>query len=145
MVSLMELEAKRNKFITSLSSFLSVATPQVVACIWISSKPLKDREKPFSWLNYLFNGVLESQVHHFSNTEKSIFKTEQFGKSMYLLQMQSNYSQIDKAYHDFIDVLKSEVKDTSKARILVISDQPQQFKNSIKKISRDFDHLEYLY
>ena len=141
----MELEAKRNKFITSLSSFLAVATPQVIACIWISSKPLKEREKPFSWLNYVFNGVLESQVHHFSDSDKSILKTEQFGKSMYLLQMQSSYAQIDKAYHDFIDVLKTEVEDTSKAKILILSDQPQFFKNTIKKVSLDFDHLEYLY
>ncbi len=137
----MELEAKRNKFITSLSSFLSVASPQIVACIWVSSKPLKDREKPFEWFNYIFNGVLESQIYNFKTLDKSIFKTEQFGGSLYLLQFEESYPQMEQAYKDFIQVLKTENHSTSTPQILVLSEK----KVALKKWDSSFDHVEYFY
>lgn len=146
----MASESQRSKFITSLPSFLSVTKPQVVGCIWTAPSPLSEREKPFAWFNYLLDGVLESQIHHFPPQEKSIYKTEQFGKSFYLLHIQENYAQVDKAYQDFINILKQEntpqeLEKEDRSQILLLSQKPQFFSSSLKKRSKEFEHLEYLY
>ncbi len=142
----MELEAKRNKFITSLSEFLSIATPQVVGCVWVSSSPLSQRDRPFLWFNYVFNGVIESQINNFPIQKKSIYKTEQFGRYFHLLHLEENYPNIGKAYNEFVDILKNEkTVDNSSAQLLLLSDRPQIFKDSIKKKSSNFDHIEYYY
>ncbi len=142
----MELEAKRNKFVTSLTEFLSVATPQVVGCVWVSSTPLSQRDRPFLWFNYLFNGVIESQINNFPVQKKSIYKTEQFGRFFHLLHIEESYPNIDKAYNEFVDILKNEKNvDGSSAQLILLSDRPQIFKESIKKKSLIFDHVEYYY
>jgi len=150
----MELENQRNKFITSLPNFLSVATPQAVGCIWVSTGPLSNREKPFGWFNYLFDGVLESQIHNFPTVEKSIYKTDQFGKTFHLLHIEDSFAQVDKAYQDFVQMLaqeqeqegfedKEEHRDTY--QILLLTQKPKFFESSLKKRSPMFEHLEYFY
>ena len=142
----MELEVKRNKFITSLSEFLSAATPQVVGCIWLSSTPLSQRDRPFLWFNYLFNGVIESQINNFPVEKKSIYKTEQFGHFFHLLHIEETYPNIDKAYSEFVNILKKgKDLNSSSAQLILLSDKPQIFKESIKKKSSLFDHIEYYY
>ncbi len=147
----MASEDQRNKFITSLPSFLSVTTPQVSGVIWVSPHSLSEREKPFTWFNYLFDGVLETQIHHFATQERSIYKTNQFGKSFYLLHMQESFTQIDKAYQDFISILKQDISslehqdNIQKSQILLLAQRPQFFSGSIKKKNTSFEHLEYYY
>lgn len=154
----MESENQRNKFITSLPSFLCVATPQVVGCLWVSTGPLSKREKPFEWFNYLFDGVLESQIHNFPTVEKSIYKTDQFGKTFHLLHIEDSFAQIDKAYQDFVQILAQErnQEEGQKAnegkeeyletpQILLLTQKPKFFESSLKKRSSKFEHLEYFY
>ncbi len=148
----MESEEQRNKFITSLSSFLSVTKPKVVGCIWVSNGALSERGKPFEWFNYLLDGVLESQIHHFPAQEKSIYKTDQFGRSFYLLHIQDSYTQVEKAYQDFMTILKQESSieegsqdNPQRPQVLLLTEKPQFFSQSLKKRNSNFEHLEYLY
>jgi hypothetical protein len=143
----MELEAKRNKFITSLDNFLSITSPKVVGCIWVSSSPLSSREKPFQWFNYLFNGVLESHLSHFSTQDKSIFKTNQFGDTFYLLHIQESYPKVEKAYQDFIEIItkSGRVESNDHRKILLLSENPQFFKTSLRKKNSTLEHVEYFY
>jgi len=147
----MESEKQKNKFITSLPNFLTAAIPQVAGCIWVSESPLSHREKPFDWFNYIFDGVLESQIYHFPSVEKSIYKTDQFGKTFYLLHIQDSFAQIDKAYQDFMQILNRE-QSIEKAeahfdtpQILLLTQKPKFFESSLKKRSLNFEHLEYFY
>lgn len=147
----MESEKQRNKFITSLPNFLSLVTPQVVGSIWVSTGPITNREKPFEWFNYLFDGVLESQIHNFSTVEKSIYKTDQFGQTFYLLHIQDSFAQINKAYQDFVQILNQEQSlETTEVnfdapQILLLTQKPKFFESSLKKRSSNFQHLEYFY
>jgi len=147
----MESEKQRNKFITSLPNFLCVTTPQVIGCIWVSSGSLSNREKPFHWFNYIFDGVLESQIHNFPVVEKSIYKTDQYGRTFFLLHIQDSFAQIDKAYQDFVQILDQEQSrenaevSLENAQLLLLTQKPKFFESSLKKRSKNLKHLEYFY
>ena len=47
----------------NLKDFLKLQTPDVLGLIWVDQSIDRTQEAPFSWLNYLFNGTLELQIH----------------------------------------------------------------------------------
>lgn len=143
MVSLMESEAKRSKFITSLSSFLNVAGAEAQACIWIGSLPLSQREKPFHWFNYLFNGVLEDQINQFTPSDQSLFRTEQFGNEFHLLHIHSESEQLDQACTNFLKMIPQPEGQNSKRQILILSEKPLGTKKWLK--DKSMETVEYFY
>ena len=136
-------EAKKTKSVlTHKEQLLELVSPDTLGCIWVGEKPLESKEKPFGWFDYLFNGALENHLYQGNLGPKTFFSTPQYGGLLFLGHIEQNYPNTDKAYEEFLSLMKSP---NETKRVLLISSVPQLFSSQLFKKKKDFDFVNLLY
>lgn len=133
---------KSAKSLLDKESFLEVIGPKTLGCLWVTNEPIESREKPFYWFDYLLDGTLERHILEFPSSQKSFFTAQQFDKLFFVMQVESKFPNIDKAFKEAFNLFK--VKD-GQNKVLCLSQNPVVFSvPSIKEQKNlEFDYFIY--
>jgi hypothetical protein len=136
-------ESKQSKTVlTSKEQLLELVSPKTLGCLWVGAQPFESKEKPFSWFDYLFNGSLENHLYQGTSGPKNFFSTPQYGGLFFLGHIEQNYPSADKAYEEFLSLMKSP---TDTKEVLLISSVPQLFGSQFFKKKKEYDFVNLLY
>ncbi len=128
--------------LTSKEQLLEIISPRTLGCLWVGSYPLEKKEKPFTWFDYILDGALEKHLFHSSKGPKNFFSTPQFGGLFFLGHIEQSYAGADKAYEEFVSLMKSP---TETKEILLISALPQVFSSKFFQKKDEFEFINLLY
>lgn len=125
----------------NLKDFLRLQTPDTLGLIWVDDSGLKEQEKAFSWLNYLFNGTLELQNSFQSNDEGSLFVTNQFGHNYYLGIVKND--DLSAFLKQFVETSQTKNQNANKLNVLIKKDKVVNQKVIKDKTPYDLAFMTY--
>lgn len=133
---------KSAKTLITKESFLEVVSPDALGCLWVTNQPINAREKPFSWFDYILDGTLESHVQSSPAAQKSFFAANQYDRSFYVLQVESGFPNLDKAFQEAFSLFKPQ---ENLKKVICLSPNPKVFAvNSIKN-NKQFEFEYFIY
>lgn len=136
----------QNKTVTTKEEFLRLLGPETLACLWVSEKPLNNREVPYWWLNYLMDGVLESHVHNLPESPKSFLTANHYNKTFYLLHVEKGFPDLNKAFEESFKIIMSHKDQTEgKKKVLCLTQNPQHFSVPAIKKNQNLEFQTVLY
>ncbi len=136
----------QNKKVSAKEDFLRLLGPEVLACVWVSEKPLSQRELPYWWLDYLMDGVLESHVHSLPENPKSFLTANHYNENFYLLQVEKSYPDLNNALQETFHIIEThKERKEEKKKVLCLTQNPQHFSVPAIKKNQSFDFEIVLY
>jgi hypothetical protein len=125
--------------IENFDEFLRLIDPTILGILWITEEDFKEKEIPFYWLDYLWDGGMSRQLQDGGDIEKeqSFFVRQQFGRPFYLGQIKNSSPRLTEALDQFINLMK-QAKDERK-KILFLAKTQHHIPSSLVKKNKVFD------
>ncbi len=139
MVYLMQQQKDNDSFFSQIQEKL---TPRTLGILWLTNKPIIEREVPFDELNYFFDGTLGKNVFQSEKPlNPNLVISTHYGYPTHLGQVELNSSQLGQTLNKILKIMQNQTN--GRKQVLVITKDQKLLPSSVKKSnpSIEFDFL----